>query len=236
MSKQIIGVLGGMGPQATCDLFQKIIDSTGASRDQEHLHVIIDNNPQIPDRTAFFLGQGVDPTDELIVCAKRLVAAGCSFLIIPCNTAHYFAPAVQQAVGVPILSMIDNVAAVAKGLLAPGAAVGIMATSGTLQNRLYHQALEAVGLVPLVPTDEDQDQVMEIIYAPDGVKAGFRGEDLRQKAQQVANRLISRGAGAIIAGCTEIPLVLADGDVAVPVLDSTGLLAKAAVERVRSSS
>ncbi|MGI6357602.1 MAG: aspartate/glutamate racemase family protein [Bacillota bacterium] len=236
MSKLTIGVLGGMGPQATCDLFQKIIDATPAKRDQDHVHVIIDNNPQVPDRTSFFLGKGVDPTDELIAMAKRLEAAGCDFLIIPCNTAHFFAKAVEAAVGIPFLSMIDNVAEVAAKLVPPGSAVGIMATDGTLQNRLYHDALEKVGLVPMVPDAEAQAQVMEIIYGPEGVKAGVLDQKLRLSAQQVANGLIARGAAAIIAGCTEIPLVLADGDVSVPVLDSTGLLAKAAVERALASS
>jgi aspartate racemase len=233
MKKQIIGILGGMGPQATCDLFQKIINWTPAAKDQDHVHVIIDNNPQVPDRTAFLLGQGEDPTAELVGGAKRLAAAGCTFVLIPCNTAHYFVTKVEAASGIPVLSMIDNAAKAAESLLLPGDAVGIMATTGTLQSGLYHQALLRVGLTPLQPTEEDQLEVMDIIYGPVGVKAGHLGPELRARAKQVAERLIDNGAKAVIAGCTEIPLVIQDGDVSVPVLDATDLLAKAAVERAR---
>lgn len=234
MSKRIIGVLGGMGPQATCDLFQKIIQRTTAAKDQDHLHVIIDNNPQVPDRTAFLIGQGEDPSPELVGGAKRLANAGCSFLLIPCNTAHYFVGVIEQAARIPVLSMIDNTADVARRLLPQGAAVGIMATTGTIQSRLYHDALLRAGLVPMAPDDLGQNEVMDIIYGTEGVKAGHVGDSQRLRARQVANKLIERGALAIIAGCTEIPLVLQDGDVSVPVLDATDLLAKAAVERARS--
>lgn len=234
MGKQIIGILGGMGPQATCDLFQKIINHTTAVKDQDHLHVIIDNNPQVPDRTAFLIGQGEDPTSELVGGAKRLATVGCSFLLVPCNTAHYFVSIIEQEAGIPVLSMIDNAADVAGRLLPPGSSVGIMATTGTIRSRLYHDALRRAGLVPMEPDDGGQTEVMEIIYGSLGVKAGHVGVNQRLRAQQAANKLIARGALAIIAGCTEIPLVLQDGDVSAPVLDPTDLLAKAAVERARA--
>lgn len=236
MQKTTIGILGGMGPQATCDLFQKIIKRTPAARDQDHLHIVIDNNPQVPDRTAFLIGQGPDPTDELVEGARRLARVGCSFILIPCNTAHYFTAVIEQAADVPVLSMIDNVAAVAQQLLPAGSAVGIMATTGTVQSELYHQSLRQAGLLPLSPDDVDQAEVMDIIYGPAGVKAGYDGPELRARARLVADRLIARGAQAIVAGCTEIPLVLQDGDVSVPVLDATDLLAAAAVNRARTAN
>lgn len=231
MSKQIIGILGGMGPQATCDLFQKLIDATPATSDQEHVHIIIDNNPQIPDRTKGIQGTGPDPVPELVATAKRLAAAGCNFVLIPCNTAHYYAKQVEEKAGVTVLSMIETVAEVAAQRLPKGATVGIVATNGTLQTGLYHDALRRHGLVPIQPEENDQAEVMDIIYGPHGVKAGFRDAPLRRRCRMVAERLVARGAQAVIAGCTEIPLVLEDGDLTVPVLDTTGLLAKEAIRR-----
>ncbi len=231
MQRKIIGVLGGMGPQATCDLFQKLIDCTPAQIDQDHLHVVIDNNPGVPDRTGHILHGRQDPTPVLVAGAKRLKSAGCGFVIMPCNTAHHYADAIAEQAGIPVLNMIQATAEAAATLLPPGAVVGLMATSGTLQLRLYHNALEKAGLVPLTPDEEFQLKVTDIIYGPQGVKAGNRGETLRVKAREVARHLVDRGARAVIAGCTEIPLVLTDGDIEVPVLDATLLLAKAAVSK-----
>lgn len=228
---RIIGIIGGMGPQATCDLFQKLIDATPATSDQEHVHIIIDNDPQIPDRTKGIMGTGPDPLPELVSCGRRLATAGCDFLLIPCNTAHHFAKKVEEAAGVPVLSMIETVAQTAAAQLPPGSMVGLMATNGTLSTGLYHDALRRHGLVPIQPDEADQAEVMAIIYGPDGVKAGFRDEALRRRAQVVGERLVERGARAVVAGCTEIPLVLTEGDLTVPVLDSTGLLAGEAIRR-----
>jgi len=236
MATLTIGVLGGMGPQATCDLFQKLIDATPARSDQEHLHVIIDSNPAIPDRTAFLLGKGPDPTPALVESACRLARAGCDFLIMPCNTAHYFVRQIEEAAGIPVLDMIEITAQAARQVLSPGDAAGLMATTGTIQSGLYHRALARHGLQLITPDEADQAEVMDIIYGPQGVKAGYRGQDLRARARAVAERLVSRGARVVIAGCTEIPLVLASGDISVPVLDSTGLLAQAAVARARSGA
>jgi len=236
MAKQIIGVLGGMGPQATCDLFQKLINATPARTDQEHLHIIIDNNPAIPDRSAYILGSGPDPTPALVESACRLAQAGCDFLVIPCNTAHCFIRAVEEAAGIPVLNMVEITAEEARRRLKPGEAVGLLATTGTVKSGLYHEALARQGLSLITPSEADQKVLMELIYGPQGIKAGFTGKDLRAQFWLLAERLVSRGARLVIAGCTEIPLVLEDGDISVPVLDSTDLLAKAAVERALSGA
>ena len=118
MEKKIIGILGGMGPLATADLFQKIILHTRAETDQQHLHVIVDSNTNIPDRTAALLHGSADPTPELVKSARRLADAGAEVLIMPCNTAHNFHAAVQAAVDIPVLHMI---ALTRDALLARGA-------------------------------------------------------------------------------------------------------------------
>jgi len=211
-----------MGPEATADLFMKIIKATPASKDQEHLRIVIDNNPAIPDRTAHILGKGEDPTPLLVETAKNVESMGAGLIAIPCNTAHYFHGAIQAAVKVPVLHMMQEVARVLKGKVER---VGILATSGTLKTGLYHNHLAEAGISAIVPSDEDQEEVMEAIYS---VKAGNL-EKGREIALRQGARLVEAGAQAVIAGCTELPLVLRDGDLEAPVVDPTKVLAEACV-------
>lgn len=219
---KLIGIVGGMGPEATCDLYLKIIRNTPANNDQDHIRTIIDSNPKIPDRTAFIVGQGPDPRPLLVETAKNVEKAGACFLVLPCNTAHYFHKDVQEAVGIPVLHMMEEVARYLKGKVDQ---VGILATSGTLRTGLYEKALSAVGIKPIVPGEDDQEKVMESIYL---VKAGNL-ERGREIILEQGRQLAARGAQAVIAGCTEIPLILKQGDLDVHVVDATEILAKACV-------
>ena len=223
MPRKIIGILGGMGPEATADLFLKVIKSTPAKKDQDHLRIIVDNNPQIPDRTAAILHGGEDPTPMLVETARNLERAGASFLIIPCNTAHYFHGPIQKAVSIPVLHMMS---ATADEIKARGIKkAGLLASDGTVQSGLYHKALVQRGIEVIVPSPKTQEQVMAAIY---GVKSGEFTRSARA-AGEAAEELIEAGAGGVIAGCTEIPLILKDGDVSMPVIDATLALARAAV-------
>ncbi|MGI6620538.1 MAG: aspartate/glutamate racemase family protein [Bacillota bacterium] len=217
-----IGIVGGMGPEATCDLYLKIIRNTPAEKDQDHFRVIIDSNPKIPDRTAFIIGQGPDPRPILIETARNAERAGASFLAMPCNTAHYFHEDVKEAVSIPVLHMMDEVASYLKGKVDQ---VGILASAGTLRTGLYEKALSAVGITAIAPGEDDQKRVMESIYL---VKAG-KLEPAREIILEQGKLLADRGAQAVIAGCTEIPLILKQGDLAVEVVDATDILAKACV-------
>lgn len=231
MHKNTVGILGGMGPEATADLFLKIIKCTPARKDQDHLRVVIDNNPAIPDRTAAILRGGEDPRPALTSTAKNLEMAGADFIVIPCNTAHFFYDAIAGAVSIPVLHMMNETAdnLIERGLLK----VGLLASDGTIESGLYHRALESRGIEVIVPEPEKQQMVMKAIY---GVKSG-EFEKPTQYVRQVSGELIRHGAKAIIAGCTEIPLILKDGDLEMPVVDATMVLAKAAVrEALRDCS
>ncbi|HHX27787.1 MAG TPA: amino acid racemase [Firmicutes bacterium] len=217
-----IGILGGMGPEATADLFLKIIKATPAEKDQEHLRVVIDSNPAIPDRTAFILGKGEDPTPVMVKTAKNVESLGADLIAIPCNTAHYFHDAIQGAVKVPVLHIMREVARLLKGHVER---VGILASTGTLKTELYERALGESGISVIVPRGDDQDEVMDAIYS---VKGGNL-ERGREIALRQGARLVEAGAQAVIAGCTEIPLVLSDGDLETPVVDATKVLAEACV-------
>jgi len=224
MPRKVIGILGGMGPEATADLFLKIIKSTPAKKDQEHLRILIDNNPQIPDRTAAILHGGEDPTPALVETGKNLERAGADFLIIPCNTAHYFHGNIQDAVTIPVLHMMSATAGEMKARGIKRA--GLLASDGTVQSGLYHKALAQSGIEVVIPSKETQRKVMGAIY---GVKSGEFVASARD-VKQAAEELIAAGATGVIAGCTEIPLILADGDVSMPVIDATAALARAAVQ------
>ena len=199
--KKVIGILGGMGPLATADLFQKITLHTAASCDQDHPRVCIDSNTNISDRTAALLHGGADPVPEMVKSAQRLESIGADLLIMPCNTAHNFYDAVASSVSIPVLHMI---AITRDALKSRGVkCAGLLATDGTVQTGIYQRTFEGSGVELLTPDNaEDQAAVMDIIY--NGVKAG----DLTHDAtafRSACEHLLARGAEVLILGCTELP-------------------------------
>ncbi len=228
MKEKIIGVLGGMGPEATIDLFHKIVKLTPAKYDQEHIRIIIDNNPKIPDRTKAILYGDKDPLPELIKTAQNLEKAGADFIIISCNTAHYYYQKIQEMVHIPILNMVYETALHIHNTFPFIKKISLFATKGTYQAELYQTHLGNFGIKTLVPSETEQKQLMEIIY---GVKAGQDLVYLRTQIIGIVESEIKNGTQAIVAGCTEIPLVLKDGEVGVPVIDPTTILAKKAIEK-----
>ncbi|BAD84693.1 aspartate racemase [Thermococcus kodakarensis KOD1] len=224
MPERVIGILGGMGPLATADLFRRIVERTPARRDQDHPRIIIYNNPKIPDRTAFILGNGPDPRPELIASAKKLESWGADFIIMPCNTAHFFAETIQRAINIPLVSMIEETA---KKIESMGLRkVGLLATDGTIKGMVYHRALLKRGIHIAVPNKKDQGLVMKAIY--EGVKAGNL-ELGRELLLKVAKKLERRSEG-IIAGCTEVSVVLKSEDLNVPLIDPMDVIAERAVK------
>jgi aspartate racemase len=226
LSEKIIGILGGMGPEATADLYLRIIKATPAKRDQDHPRVIVYSNSKVPDRTAAILGTGPSPMPELIRAGKRLEESGADFIIIPCNTAHYFIDQLQKELRVPILHMIRLSAARARGSYPKAKKAGLLATDGTVKSGLYKAAFAEVEIEIIEPTSEGQAEVMKAIYQC--IKAGNL-LDGGLLLRSVANDLITGGAEMIICGCTEVSLVLKQGDLSVPVLDPLQVLAEAAV-------
>lgn len=238
MEKKIIGILGGMGPLATADLFRKIIDLTEAAKDQDHVRVIIDSNTDIPDRTAAILHNGADPVPALTESAVLLEKAGAGFLIMPCNTAHYFYQKVQAAVSIPVISIIEETAKKVKELGYD--TVLILATDGTIQSKVYEKVFDAYGIRSVYPDPETQKGVMDIIYK--GVKAGITdlsGTDetaaLLKKDTARLNSFIKKTSekfgGKVVAAlaCTELPMAKECYGFEGTFTDPTENLAKAAV-------
>ncbi|MBS3920797.1 MAG: aspartate/glutamate racemase family protein [Deltaproteobacteria bacterium] len=234
MKEKIIGIIGGMGPEATIDLFTKIVKGIKVKKDQDHLRILIDNNPKIPDRTLAIQGKGPSPLPQLIQSAKLLEKAGADFIVIPCVTAHYYYDPLQGKVNIPILHIVTETVNHIKKRLKGVRKIGLIATTGTIQTGLFQEALSAIGINSLLLDPAVQKEwVMEAIYGEKGIKAIGPSEGSRYLILEVSQKFLKQGAQAIIAGCTEIPLVLKEGDIPVPVIDPISLLAQAAIERAR---
>ena len=229
MADKVIGILGGMGPEATLDLFGKIIANTPAATDQDHLRVVIDSNPKVPDRTAAILRGGESPVPAMKAAIKALKQAGADFVVIPCVSAHFFLDELQREAALPILSMFDVAAEHIRQHHAHIQKVGMLATTGTLQGGRFRERLQISGIETLTPAVSDQERVMVSVYEIKGAPGGRSRAAITAEMREIAGRLIERGAQGVVAGCTEIPLVLKPGDLGVPVFDTLLLLARAAI-------
>jgi aspartate racemase len=211
-----------MGPDATVDFMSKVIAATPARSDQEHVHLLVDHNPHVPDRTRAILGEGGNPGRVLAQMARQLEQAGASFIVMPCNTAHAFQADIEAVLNIPFVSIIDETVAACSG----NTAVGLLATRGCLASGIYQAALGAAGIETIVPAE---DEVAELATLIEAIKAGDFSPGVGAGMKQLAEGLVARGAQAVIAGCTEIPLVLNPSMLDVPLVLSTDILAEATV-------
>ena len=221
-----LGVLGGMGPQATQVFYQFVLDRTDAAKDQEHLPAVILSDTGIPDRTAAILsGETEGLYGRLLKDAKLLEGCGCTALAIPCNTSHYFVDRLQGDIGVPIIHMLRETAAAlaAQGKKRPG----ILATDGTIRTGLYQKECAAVGLEAVVPDPDTQKLVMSIIY--DEIKQGEKGS--RDKFAKIDRAIRRSGCDCAILACTELSVFATYHPLPSFYLDAMMVLAERAVEK-----
>lgn len=220
--KKTLGIIGGVGPLATMLIGETVIRRTKASTDQEHIHSIIDNDTNIPDRTAYILdATKPNPVPILQNNAKKLAAYGAGVICIPCNTAHTFYEDIQAATDVPVLHMIRETARQAKAQQAR--TVCILATDGTLASKVYQTALRNEGITPVVPDANIQKHVMSIIY--DYVKAG---KNVTLEQWQPIEDAFAH-CDAIILGCTELSIVNKELKLGSQYIDSLIVLAERAI-------
>ena len=224
MPRKTVGIIGGMGPEATVDFMAKVIKKTPAQIDQQHLHMLVDNNPQIPNRLDAILNNGQTPGPILAQIALQLEKWGADILAMPCNTAHYYFSEVERAVQIPVLSIIDETIKVLKEKNVNS--VGLLASAGTLKTRLYHNKLEAANIKVVIPSEAYQEKVTQSIYA---LK---RGDYLKARMfnQELVDHIVGKNAEAVILGCTELPIVFNDRDEdSITFYDPTEILAEAVV-------
>lgn len=226
--QKTVGVIGGLGPEATLDFFAKVLARTSAKTDQDHLHLIINNNPKIPNRNEAIAGTGPSPGPALAESAKALELAGADFLVMVCNTAHAFQADIEATVTIPFISMIDAVVDYVFKRYPKNKQVGVLATTGCLNAGLYQNAFAKHQIDTLILVDDLRETFMQLLYQ---IKAG-RKDEVKVQMKSLAQTLIEQGADLIISGCTEVPLVLFQSDLAVPLINSTDVLIERVIELV----
>jgi len=229
VKSKVVGIIGGMGPEATVDLMTKIIRATPAKVDQEHIRMLVDNNPHVPSRVEAIMGHGDNPGPIMAEMAKNLERWGADFLVIDCNTAHYYFQDVVHAVQVPVLNMVEETV---KALIRDQVQeVAILATTATVYTKLYEIALNEAGIKLIVPSEPYQAKVMETINA---VKGGDFNNAPKYK-NEIIQHCLDQGAQAVILGCTELPLVYNNvRDFPITFYDPTEIVAQAIVKEALS--
>jgi aspartate racemase len=224
MEKKTLGIVGGVGPLATMLLGEMIVRRTNASKDQEHVDMVITNNTKIPDRTAYVLDRTKpNPVTVMISDIHRLTSIGAEIIAIPCNTAHSFYAEMQQASSVPILNMIEET--VKRASEEGVKRLGILATTGTVTAGVYQDACEKAGIVPVIPDGPTQEKVMSIIY--DYVKANKPAD--RKLWNEIEFHMIGQQCDQVILGCTELSIVREELNLQDLYLDSLLVLAEESI-------
>ncbi|TFG40729.1 MAG: amino acid racemase [Chromatiales bacterium] len=223
---KLVGVIGGMGPDATVDFMSRVLAATPASKDQDHVRMVIEHNPRIPSRQMAMRGAGENPGPVIAAMAARLESAGADFLVMPCNLAHAWQGDILAATTIPFVSIIDE--SVKSALCRSGeqSAVGLMTTPGCFTAGLYQQALADADRAVIAQTPDELAETMRLV---EKIKAGDRSQDVAKGLRDLADRLIGRGAKILIAACTEFPLVLNESMFDVTLISSTDVLAKKTV-------
>ncbi len=232
-----LGIVGGLGPMATVGLYKKITIATPAKKAQERIKIVIEQNPQVADRTQYLLHGGEDPTLALYAACKKLQADGVDAIVFPCNTAHAYLDTIAPHLKVPVINMQQVTMEEIKEQFGEKAVVGLLATDGTCQSGLYDIKAKEMGLECVKPEPEYQKLVMESIYGENGVKAGFTDGVCRDQLLKAAEHLVKdKSAGVLVLGCTELPLILSEAkgfDIAgkkVGIVDPTSAIARKAVK------
>ncbi len=224
--EKIVGILGGMGPEATVDLMQRIIRLTPALDDMDHIRCIVDNNPKVPSRIkAIIEGDGEDPGPCMADMGRRLESWGAHFLVIACNTAHYYYDAVQNAVKIPVINLIDLVSNHVKVNFPEHDKVGILASPAVAMTGLYTKRFKKLGIEDVWPDPDYQERLLNIIKE---IKKGNTGSKVRKDYEKVCENLLHKGANIAIIACTELSALGAD--LPINAIDAAQVLARQIVQ------
>jgi aspartate racemase len=230
---RIAGVIGGMGPEATVDFMAKVFAFTSAEIDQDHVQMLVDHNPTIPSRHAALFCDGEDPAPVICAMAARLEVSGADFLVMPCNFAHMFQEQIVAATNIPLISIIDETVAEVTRRFPDVDSVGILAAEGCVHSGTYQAALGKSSLSSVMQTSGELKELMTLINA---IKAGERTEQIEIDMRELAEALVKRGAQLIIAACTELPLVLDETMLSVPLVLSTDVLVRRTISLAQGDS
>lgn len=231
---KVVGILGGMGPEATVDLMQRIIAATPASDDADHIRLLVDNNPQVPSRINAIIEQtGESPAPCLQAMAQRLESMGADFLVMPCNTAHYYFHEVQESISIPLINLIKLTTTTVKAEQPRLRKMGLLASSALQITQLYEPWCTLLDITLIYPDDAEQASVMQLIRA---IKAGNHTPTMLNDYATIATSLASQGAEAIVIACTELSVIDSQIVMPVPRYDAAQLLAEEVVRRAKPMS
>lgn len=219
---KVVGIIGGMGPEATVDFMSRIISGTPVHSDQDHIRMVVENNPRVPSRQLAMRGEGEDPGATIAEIAARLQGAGADFLVMPCNLAHAWQADIQAATDIPFVSIVDVSVRSAIDRSGDESRVGLMTTPGCLAAGLYQQALADTGREIIAQTP---DELTETMLWVERIKRGDKSAEVANGLRALAARLIDRGANVLVAACTEFPLVLDETMFDTAFVSSTDVLA-----------
>ncbi|MDR7870975.1 MAG: amino acid racemase [Tissierellaceae bacterium] len=222
-----LGIIGGMGPLATVKLFEMIVLMTNANSDQEHIRILIDNNTSIPDRTNYILNKvGEDPRVQLTKSALALEKMGANYLVMPCNTAHHFYDDILEKINIPFINMIDETAKHIKDNYEDINKIGLLATEGTIQAKVYDSIFNKYEIEVIKPSPENQYYVTELIY---NIKEGIQQDSL-DGMYKAMDDLRDQGVDVFIAGCTEISVAMDLYKLEGNIVDALKVLATSAIK------
>lgn len=227
MSEKILGILGGLGPLATVYFMDLIVKMTEAKKDQDHISMIVLNHAAIPDRTEFILdATKPNPLPMMIEDAKKLQSAGADYVVMPCNTAHFFYEQIQHNIDIPMLNIIEETVKFSRDEKKVKK-LGILATKGTVSAGSYQRMCEKYGIEWAVPSLQDEQALMNIIY--NQVKAG-KEINITEFIKIIEN-MKADGCDAVTLGCTELSVINKDFALCrEDVVDSLEVLARRSIE------
>ena len=220
-----VGILGGMGPLATSDLFNKIVTLTDAKNDNDHIHIILNNYPIIPDRTKYILGDGENPIKYMIEAALKLEVMGANVVIMPCNTAHYFYDEITEYLTIPFINMIEETAKEIKKVNPESKKVCLLSTQGTYKTKIYDNIFKNYDIEISRPGKAVESVITDIIYS---IKKGDTALKNIDK-NLLTSYLNSIEGESIILGCTELPVAFNILGITKGCIDPTKILAKSAI-------
>lgn len=226
-----IGVMGGMGPAATVDFLARLLTAATARQEQDLVRVICDNDPTVPDRNAALAGKGPSAGPSLAVMARGLEAAGAEILAMPCNAAHAYEAEIRAATPLPFISIIDATVTAAWCAISGLKTIGVIAAGATMDARLYPTAFRKLDVEVRANEGPLRERFMSVLYR---IKSGDMGPASKAEMRGIADALVAQGAQGIIAGCTEVPLVLEQRDIEVPLINSTDCLVAATLAAART--
>ena len=226
-NKLTAGVLGGMGPLATLDFLSMVVDHCPIVTEEDHVRLLVDQNPHIPNRQIVSNNKSKKIGSMLADGARKLESAGVDFIVMPCNTAHMFSDEIKAEINIPFIHIVDETINEITEYFSGKISVGIMATTACINAKIYQEGLSYNGKVCLFPEKYYQEECMKGIFS---IKEGSKGLDPEIILSSVANHLVDKGAEIIIAGCTEIPLVLKNENLDLPLISSTKVLALKTIE------